>query len=134
MLNLSGLFMWKRRSGGTGSGPVGDVVGSVVAQKYFPEEVTLTQPQRPTPSFHRQPTKGTKASSSESQWHSHSFHHQSLSSRSRNIGPPRRCDSSELADSPIRTEAIKVRIYNPVYSIFFPTIPTLQFSFIIRLD
>ena len=101
--------MWKRRSGETGSGPVGDVVGSVVAQKYLPEEVTLTQQPQPPPtsSFHRQPTKSSKGSSSESQWPSHSFHQQSLS-RARNIGPPRRCDSSELADSPIRTEAIKV--------------------------
>ncbi|CAG7817531.1 unnamed protein product [Allacma fusca] len=68
-------FMWRGGSGGTGSGPVGDVAAQVVAQNIRPEGVSVTG----------------------SQWLSQS-HPQ----------PPRRCDSSELADSPIRTEAIKL--------------------------
>jgi len=48
----------------------------------------------------------SSSSTTDSKWHSTSIHRQSL--RLRNIGPPRRCESSELADSPVRTEAIKV--------------------------
>jgi hypothetical protein len=110
--------MWKGRGGETCSGPVvGDVVGSVVAQKYLPEEVRLTAPQsqnqQPPPSFTRSSvTKTSKGSSSESQsqWQTNSFQQNSL--RARNIGPPRRCDSSELADSPVRAEAIKVNRFS----------------------
>lgn len=73
--------MWRRESGGTASVPVGEVVGTtVVAQNLRPEAVSV--------------------SVNSSQWIRHP---------SQRHSHPRRCDSSELPDSPIRTEAIKVR-------------------------
>jgi len=79
-LSPLGLFMWSRGGCGTVSGSVGDVGASVVAQTLRPEGVNIN------------------VNSPSAQWIRHQRH-----------GPPR-CDSSELADSPIRAEAIKVKI------------------------
>jgi len=110
--------MWRREGGELVSRSVDDDCGTVASEQEaftFPEQVYVQKNLSSPRSSRRhgpQSQKRTNSSSTDSQRHSTSIHRHSF--RLRNIGPPRRCESSELADSPVRTEAIKVSVYFPI--------------------
>lgn len=116
--------MWRSEGGEQVSRSVDDDSCSVEPDKSqsdafpFPESVKAPKNlSSPRSSFHNQQPPSQKrinsssSSTTDSQRLTSSIHRESL--RLRNIGPPRHCESSELADSPVRTEAIKVSLVLP---------------------